>query len=200
MNSKIGLFFGSFNPIHIGHTAIANYILEYSDLSEIWFIVTPQNPFKKDENLINEHFRLEMTKISIADDPRFKASDIEFNLPKPSFTINTLQELNRLYPSNIFVLLMGSDNIINLNKWKDADKIIGNYEIIVYPRQGYPISATDLPPNTKIIDAPIMEISSTMIRNSLKAGKKLSYFLLSDVYKYVKMNDLYERCKVNGAR
>jgi len=188
--NKIGLLFGSFNPIHIGHTAVANYIIEYSDLSEIWFIISPQNPFKKDENLINEHFRFEMTKIAISAEPRFKASYIEFNLPKPSFTINTLRELNKLFPSFTFVLIMGSDNIINLHKWKDADIIIGNYEIIVYPRPKFSVSNADLPPKTTLINAPLFDISSTFIRQSLKVGKKINYFVPTGVYNYIKTNNI----------
>jgi len=190
---NIGLFFGSFNPIHIGHTALANYILEYSDLSEIWFIVTPQNPFKQDVELIDEALRLEMTRLAIADEPRFKVSDVEFKLPKPSYTINTLETLKLQYPSNNFILIMGSDNYMQINEWKDAKKIIENYEFIVYPRPGYPISEHNLPPKAKIIEAPLLDISSTMIRNGLAAGKKLSYFLATGVFEFI-----WENCNLNS--
>jgi nicotinate-nucleotide adenylyltransferase len=197
MNGKLlqkintGLFFGSFNPIHVGHTAIANYILEYSELSEIWFIVTPQNPFKKDDKLANEFFRLEMTKLAIAQETRFKVLDIEFKLTKPSYTFNTLEALSNQYPHNNFVLLMGSDNILQINKWKNADKIIGNFDIIVYPRLGYPIFEKDLPQKTVLINAPLLDISSTLIRNSFAEGKRLSYFLSPEVFDFIEKKELY---------
>ena len=190
--NKIGLFFGSFNPIHIGHTAISNYILEYSDLSEIWFIVTPQNPFKVDDTLLDENLRLEMLKQAIVNETRFKAEDIEFNLPKPSYTANTLTELSLLHPSFNFVLIMGSDNYLNIDKWKDAEIITENYEIIVYPRLGYYALKHSLPLKTQIINAPIIDISSTMIRDGIKIGKKMMFFMPSGVYDYIKINNLYK--------
>jgi nicotinate-nucleotide adenylyltransferase len=188
---KTGLFFFFFNPIHIGHTAMANYILEYSDLCEIWFIVTPQNPFKKEANLADECFRLEMTRLAIAQESRFKVSDIEFTLTKPSYTINTLEALTSQYPHNNFVLLVGSDNILQINKWKNADKIIGNYDIIVYPRPEYSISEKEIPTKSILINAPLLDISSTLIRDSLAKGKKLSYFLSPAVFEFIKKNELY---------
>ena len=188
---NIGLFFGSFNPIHIGHTALANYILEYSDLSEIWFVVTPQNPFKQDVELISEALRLEMTRLALSDEPRFKVSDVEFNLPKPSYTINTLETLNFQYPSNNFVLIMGSDNYLQINNWKDAEKIINNYQFIIYPRPGYSVSELNLPQKAKIIAAPLLEISSTMIRKGFAEGKKLSFFLAPAVFDFISDRKLY---------
>ena len=195
---NIGLFFGSFNPVHIGHTAIANYILEYSDLSEIWFIVSPQNPFKKETQLIDESIRLEMTKIAVVEEPRFKVSDIEFNLSKPSYTFNTLKTLSIQYAAYKFVLLMGSDNFLNIGKWQNADKIIDNYDIIVYPRPGYSISEKDLSKNVRIINAPLLDISSTMIRNSIAEGKKLTYFLHKGVFEYIKKRGLYHKLIVDS--
>lgn len=182
---NIGLFFGSFNPIHIGHTAIANYILEYSDLYEVWFVVSPQNPFKQDVKLVDESLRLEMTRLAIANEPRFKVSDVEFNLPKPSYTINTLERLNQQYPLNNFVLLMGSDNYLQINKWKDVEKIKKNFNFIIYPRPGYSVSEYELSLKVKIIDAPLLNISSTMIRNGFAEGKKLNFFLSPAVFDFI---------------
>jgi nicotinate-nucleotide adenylyltransferase len=190
---KTGLFFGTFNPVHIGHTAIANYILEYSDLSEIWFVVSPQNPFKKGVKLISEHFRLEMTKLAISQEARFKVSDVEFHLPKPSYTFDSLEELKRDFSKNKFILLMGNDNILHLSKWKYSDRIIGDYDIIVYPRPGYPISENDLPMRTQLINAPLLDISSTMIRNSFAEGKKLPYFLSPAVFDFIEKKELYRQ-------
>jgi nicotinate-nucleotide adenylyltransferase len=191
--TEIGLLFGSFNPIHIGHTAVANYILEYSDISEIWFIVSPRNPFKQEAQLANEKHRLQMTEIGIAQEPRFKVSDVEFNLTRPSYTINTLETLSARYSHINFVILMGSDNYLNIAKWKDGNKILDSYNIIVYPRSGYSVFMNKLTHKTKLIDAPLLDVSSTLIRNSIAEGKRLHYFLHPGVFQFIGMHGLYRK-------
>jgi len=191
MNKKIGLFFGSFNPIHIGHLAIANYIVEFTDINQIWFIISPHNPLKKKATLLNDNQRFYMTNLAVEDDPRFKASNIEFNLPQPSYTINTLTYLKEKYPKNKFALIMGGDNLKYLHKWKNYLEILKNYQIVVYPRPGI---KTTIPENSKIniIDAPLMEISASFIRNAIKTGKDIRYFLPEKVYQYIDEMNLYK--------
>ena len=191
MRKNIGLLFGSFNPIHIGHIALANYILEYSELSEIWFIVSPQNPFKDESELIPESFRYQMVQMAIADELRFKVSDIEFHLPKPSYTINTLEKLVGEYPEFNFTIIIGSDNLIALNEWKNVDKIFQLVDFIVYPRPEYPIDKTSALLKTTIINAPLLDISSTMIRKAIKENRKLQYFLPKGAYGFIVENKLF---------
>lgn len=188
---KVGLFFGSFNPIHIGHTAIANYIIEFSDLDKIWFVVSPQNPLKNKASLLNDYQRLEMVNLVIYDDLRFKACDIEFKLPKPSYTIDTLTYLKEKYPSFEFVLIIGSDNYINLHKWKNYDVLASEYCFIIYPRPGFECDKKQLKDNFTVIDAPQIEISSSFIRNALSSKKDIRYFLHPDVYKYISEMNFY---------
>ncbi len=188
---NIGLFFGSFNPIHIGHTAIANYIIEFGGLDKLWFVISPHNPFKDKANLIDDHLRLEMVNRAIKDDPRFSASDVEFSLPKPSYTINTLNKLKELYPNNRFTLIIGSDNYDSLHKWKDYNKIAEEYEFMVYPRPGFDCKQINLKGKFSIINAPQIEISSSFIRESIAAGKDIKYFLNTEVYMYIKELNLY---------
>jgi len=191
MNKKIGLFFGSFNPIHIGHLAIANYIVEFTDINQIWFIISPHNPLKKKATLLNDNQRFYMTNLAVEDDIRFKASNIEFNLPQPSYTINTLTYLKEKYLKNKFALIMGGDNLKYLHKWKNYLEILNNYQIFVYPR---PCIKTTIPENSKIniIDAPLMEISASFIRNAIKTGKDIRYFLPKKVYQYIDEMNLYK--------
>jgi nicotinate-nucleotide adenylyltransferase len=192
-NKKIGLFFGSFNPIHSGHLILAKYLLNQSDLSDIWFVVSPQNPLKDKKSLLGEMHRLQLVKIAIEDEPHFKAIDIEFKMPKPSYTIDTLIHLTEKYPKNKFVLIMGSDNINTINKWKNYEIILSDYEVYAYPRI---VEKSNLPaiehPNIKYISAPIIELSSTMIRAHIKEKKDVRYFLSEKVYDYVKEMHFYE--------
>lgn len=188
---KIGLYFGSFNPVHIGHLAIANYMVEFAGINELWFVVSPQNPLKKKENLLNDYDRLEMMHIAVANEQRFRVSDIEYRLPKPSYTIDTLVHLSEKYPDHKFALIMGSDNLESLNRWKNYEMILENYEIIVYPRPGYESSSVADSPNIKVVDAPLMEISSTFIRDSVKAGKKINWFLPPKVWEYIDKMGFY---------
>lgn len=197
---KIGLYFGSFNPIHIGHLAIANYMIEFSpDLDHIWFVISPQNPLKKKSTLLANHHRLYLTELAIGNNPELEASDIEFYLPRPSYTINTLTYLEERYPTNRFALIMGADNLKTIKKWKNYDLLLEKYEIYVYPRLGYPTDKiTDeenILKNAVIhyVDAPLMEISSSFIRTSVKEGKNIRYFLPPKVYEYIREMHFYEK-------
>jgi nicotinate-nucleotide adenylyltransferase len=197
--SKIGLYFGSFNPVHIGHTAIAGYMTEFAGLDQVWFVVSPQNPLKKKETLLADHHRLCMTQLAIGDNDRLKASDIEFRLPVPSYTIDTLAYLKEKYSKNEFCLVMGEDNLYTLHKWKNADELIKKYQIYFYPR------LDSVKPSSALLDqilskavvhsvnAPLMEISGTFIRNGIKNGKDMSYFLAPEVWKYIKEMHFYEK-------
>lgn len=189
----IGLYFGTFNPIHIGHMAIANYIVEFSGIDQLWFVVSPQNPHKIKVNLLDDYQRLEMVHRAVDDDPRFRVSNIEFGLPKPSYTIDTLTYLKELYPDHKFLIIMGSDNLDKLHKWKNYALIIGNYGIIVYPRPGFDRKNIEGQNNMVICDAPLMEISSTFIRESLKQGKDMRHFLPPATWKYIEEMNFYRK-------
>ncbi|MDD4148965.1 MAG: nicotinate (nicotinamide) nucleotide adenylyltransferase [Bacteroidales bacterium] len=183
-NNEILLFFGSFNPIHIGHTAIANYLCEFCNIHELWFVITPQNPTKKASTLLNDRDRQYLTQLAIEDYPKFRVSDIEFYLPKPNYTIDTLTYLKEKYPNLNFSILIGGDNLESLHKWKNYRKILDNYKIYVYKRPCY-----ELPEfknaNITIVDAPQMEISSSFIRKAIKENKDIRYFLPPKVYDYI---------------
>lgn len=188
---KIGILSGSFNPIHTGHLILAQYMAEYEDLDEIWFVVSPQNPMKHQDSLINERFRLEMVKLAIQENPRFKCCDIECNLPIPSYTINTLNELEKKYPERKFSFIIGADNWLIFNRWKDSDKILARFPILIYPRTGYDIREPLSHPNVKLTAAPRIEISSTFIRSAITEKKKMNFFLPENVYKYILRKNLY---------
>lgn len=177
---KVGLYFGSFNPIHVGHLIIANHILNESELEMIWFIISPLNPFKDTQNLMHEYDRLHLVKKAIEDDPRLKASDIEFSLPKPSYTVHTLTYLKERYPENSFFIIMGSDGFQNLDKWKNYEVIIKDYPIIIYKRPGFDVN-NKLNANITIMKAPLLEISSTHIRGLIRAGKSIKYLVPSSI-------------------
>lgn len=189
---KVGLFFGSFNPVHNGHMAIANYMLEFTDLNEVWFIISPQNPFKTKQNLLNDYQRLELVNLAINDTMGFRASNIEFNLPKPSYTIDTLAYLFDKYPEKEFVLIMGSDNLINFHKWKNFNEILRHHQIYIYPRPDTEQVELMKHPNVKKVDAPLMEISSSFIRKAIKENKDIRYFLPNNVWSYIKEMYFYE--------
>ena len=197
---KTGLFFGSFNPVHIGHTAIANYFVEYAGLREVWFVVSPHNPLKERTSLLAEYHRLELVRLALEDDPRFRASDIEFRLPKPSYTIDTLAYLTEKYPKREFVLIMGGDNLVTLHKWKNFEELVRRYKIVVYPRKGsdtgtlHP-SLEKLIPKARIsvTEAPEMEISSSFLRRAIREGKDMRFFFREPVWKYIRDMHFYEK-------
>jgi nicotinate-nucleotide adenylyltransferase len=181
---KVGLFFGSFNPIHIGHLAIANYIVEFTELDRIWFVVTPHNPLKPKKTLLADNHRYYMVNLAVEDNRRFKASNIEFKLPQPSYTVNTLAYLKEKYPDLEFSLIMGADNILTIQKWKNYEYILQNYKIYVYPRPGYNLDNINYK-NVITVNAPIMQISASFIRNAIKSGKDVRYFLLPKVWEFI---------------
>lgn len=172
-----GIFSGSFNPVHIGHLALANWLCEFAGLDEVWFVITPHNPLKDRSNLMDNRLRYELVEASIAGYPKFKASDFEFSLPQPTYTIDTLRALEKTYPDRQFHFIMGADNWAFIKRWKESDQLISNYPILVYPRKGYEIQIPSDIPSIRKVDAPLMEISSTFIRESLKAGKDVRFFL-----------------------
>ncbi len=183
------MYFGSFNPIHIGHLIIANTLYDRSDLDQVWFVVSPQNPLKRRQSLIHEFDRLRMVELAIADQHHFRASDVEFRMPKPSYTIDTLAYLSDQYPAHRFCLFLGSDNLSQLPRWKNYQTILDNYEIFVYPRPG---DAQDFGhPNIKTIDAPLLDISATFIRKSIQDGFSVKYLLPEAVEDYIRDKKLY---------
>jgi len=202
---KIGLYFGTFNPIHIGHLIIANHLAEYSGLDQIWMVVTPHNPLKNKQTLLDDYQRLQLVFLATEDYPKIKPSDIEFKLPQPNYTVNTLAHLQEKYPKHIFSLIMGEDNLKSLQKWKNYEIILQNHEIFVYPR----ISSEDDTsskgelmkqnltiknnPKIQIVDAPIVEISSTFIRENIKNKKNVQPLLPSKVWEYIDHNNLYKK-------
>ena len=196
---KIGLFFGSFNPIHIGHLILANYILEHSDMQELWFVVSPQNPFKEKKSLLNDHNRLDMVQLAIKNYQKMRASNVEFSLPTPSYTIDTLTYLQEKHPDYSFSLIMGEDNLKSLHKWKNYELLLKNHQIIVYPRiLGEDISSspnvTQLKNHHNIhkIDAPIIELSATEIRDMIKSGKNVRPMLPPEVFEYLDGSSFYK--------
>lgn len=189
---KVGLFFGSFNPIHIGHLAIANYMVEYSDLDEIWLVISPQNPLKNKKSLLNEFERYKMVELALSDQDKIKPCDIEFRLSKPSYTIDTLTYLSERNPNHHFVLIMGTDNFQSFHKWKNHEEILKQYMIYAYPRPGIGLGEFENNTNIKLIDAPLMEISSSFIRESIKNQKDIRFFLPSRVYDYIHKMNFYK--------
>jgi len=192
---KIGLFFGSFNPIHFGHLILANYILENSDMDELWFVVSPQNPFKDKKSLLTDHNRLDMVQLAVKNYPKMRASNVEFSLPKPSYTIDTLTYLKEKYPNYSFALIMGEDNLDSLPKWKNAEKLMSDYQIIVYPRtfEGEKKDSEYLQhENISMVNAPIIELSATEIRNMIKEGKNVRPMLPPEVFEYLDGSSFYK--------
>lgn len=189
---KIGLYFGSFNPIHTGHLIIASHVLNETDLQRIWFVVSPQNPFKPSSTLLNEYDRLHLVQIAIEKDNRLKASEIEFSLPKPSYTSHTLTYLAEKYPSHQFSIVMGSDSFQNLGKWKNPESIIANFPIIVYRRPNHEV-VNELNANVTVMDAPLLEISATFIRENIQRGKSIKYLVPKAVEDEIEKSAFYRK-------
>lgn len=190
---KVGLFFGSFNPIHIGHLAIAEFIVEQTDLDNLWFVVSPQNPLKEKKSLLADHHRWAMVNLAIEDDARFRAIDIEFKMPRPSYTIDTLTRLSEKYPDKEFVLISGTDIFQSLHKWKNHEQLLEQYSFYVYARPNYKMGDYENHPKIKIFNAPQMEISSSFIRKSIKAKKEVKYLLPPKLDDYLKEMHFYEK-------
>jgi len=190
---KTGLFFGSFNPVHVGHLIIAAYMREFSDLTDVWFVVSPENPLKDKKTLLAEHHRLMLVKTAIEDDPHFRVTDIEFKMPKPSYTIDTLAHLSEQYTDRKFVIIAGGDIFPTFHKWKNYQVLLEEYQIYVYSRPGYHPGDYKSHPNVKIFNAPLMQISSSFIRNSIKEGKDIRYMLPAKVWKYICEMHFYEK-------
>lgn len=188
---NIGLFFGSFNPIHIGHLIIANYMVEHTAMDEVWFVVSPQNPFKEKKSLANMYDRLEMANLAIGTSDRLRVSDIEFSLPQPSYTIDTLTYLKEKYPHVLFSLIMGQDNLDGLHKWKNAEVLLRDYTITVYPRFGQETGKLENHPSVRITDTPRIEISSTLIRRLQKERKSIQYLTPDAVIDFIEKKGLY---------
>lgn len=187
-----GLFFGSFNPIHVGHMVLANYMIAVAGLKEVWFVVSPHNPLKEKSTLLHQRQRLFMVKEAIGDYPKMKASNIEFNLPQPSYTINTLAHLEEKYPKKEFALIMGEDNLQTFHKWKNYEEILKSYFIYVYPRNGYNGGKFRDHPRVKFTKAPVIEISSTSIRQWVKEKKDVRFFMPPAAWTYMKEMHFYE--------
>ena len=188
---KTGLFFGSFNPVHTGHMIIANFMATQSDLHEVWMVVSPQNPFKAKKSLAKDHDRLHLVHLAIGDNPRLKASNIEFNLPKPSYTIDTLTYLKEKFPKKEFALIMGGDNLGNFHKWKNYEQILANHEIYVYKRPQYELGDLAGHPKINIMEAPLMQISASYIRRCIQENHSIQYLVPDTVFDYINNNALY---------
>ena len=190
---RIGLFFGSFNPIHIGHLALANYMVNYTEMQEVWLVVSPHNPLKKKSQLLNQNDRLHLVNLALDFHPSIKASNFEFDLPQPSYTINTLVRLKEKYPQHEFSLIMGQDNLTSFNKWKNYEEILKRNHIYVYPRPNSGPSEFDEHPNIHFTEAPVMEISSTFIRNAIKEKKDVRFFTHPKVWEEIDTMNFYKK-------
>jgi nicotinate-nucleotide adenylyltransferase len=187
---KIGLFFGSFNPVHVGHMIIANFMATQTDLKQVWLVVSPHNPLKPKQSLARDRDRLHLVRLAIGDNPRLRASDVEFNLPKPSYTIDTLAYLREKHPEKTFALIMGSDNLASIHKWKNYEILLRDYPIYVYNRPGY---EPEMPPAGDIerFEAPLMQISASYIRQCLQRGQSVQYLVPDAVFAYLESSGLY---------
>ena len=188
---KIGLYFGSFNPIHVGHLIIASHIAQTNFVEQVWLVVSPQNPLKKSSSLLNEYHRLYLAQLAVENDPLIKICDIEFKLHKPSYTIDTLAYMEEKYPENKFFVIMGSDSFKNIDKWKNAEILKKKYEFIIYPRLGFNI-IENKNINLKIVPAPLLNISSTEIRKNIKAGKSVRYLVPGKVFEEIEKGRYYK--------
>jgi len=188
---KIGLFFGSFNPIHIGHLTIANLLVEMTELDKVWFVVSPHNPFKKRSNLLHEFDRIDMVRLAIADNPNFDVTDVEFHMPRPSYTIDTLAYLSDKYPQHRFQPIIGGDNLKHFKKWKNHQQLLDNFGLIVYPRPDFEENLHNFENIQIVKDVPLMEISATLIRKLIREGKSIKYLVHDDVASLIHFKKLY---------
>lgn len=186
----IGLYFGSFNPIHTGHLIVANHVVEHSDIDKIWFIVSPHNPLKDSHSLLNEYDRLHLVSLAIEDNNKFRASNVEFHLPKPSYTIDTLTYLTEKFPLERFSVIMGSDSFQNIHRWKNFERLVADYSFVIYNRPGFEVKETHNADLT-ILNAPLLEISSTYIRKQINDKKSIRYIVPDNVQKYIAENRYY---------
>lgn len=189
---KVGLFFGTFNPIHVGHLIIANYMAEITDLDQVWFVISPQNPLKKKKHILDEHARLELINLAIEGNDQLRVSDVEFDMSRPSYSIDTLGKLSELHPDHEFVLIMGSDNLSQLPEWRDYKKILDQYQVYVYKRQGYKNHPLLKDPNVKSFNVLLLQISSSYIRRALKEGRTVKFFLPDRVYEHIQKKGHYK--------
>lgn len=191
---KIGLFFGTYNPIHAGHMIIANYMAEFTDLDRVWVVVTPHNPFKEKKSMLADHHRMQLVRRAIGDDNRFRAIDVEFNLPQPNYTIHTLTYLGEKYPEHDFVLVMGADNLSHFPKWKNYQQILDNHQVYVYPRvEEKEFGELLNHPRISLFPAPMIQISSSFIRKAIADKKDIRHYLPKDVYEYIREMHFYEK-------
>ncbi len=188
---KTGLFFGSFNPVHVGHMIIANFMATQTELEEVWLVVSPHNPLKSKKTLARDHDRLHLVRLAIGDNGRLRASDIEFSLPQPSYTIDTLAHLRDAYPEREFALIMGGDNLLSLPKWKNYELLLRDYRIYVYQRPDYEMGALADHPAIVLLEAPLMKISASYIRQCLQEGKSVQYLVPDAVFAYLEAAGLY---------
>lgn len=188
---KIGLFFGSFNPVHVGHMIIANFMVQHSDLDQIWMVVSPHNPHKDKKSLAKDHDRLHLVNLAIGDNARIKASDIEFSLPKPSYTVDTLAYLAEKYPQHAFSLIMGGDNLATFHKWKNYEKILSDHHIYVYDRPGYELGDLVAHHTVTILEAPLLSISASYIRQQIRDDKSIQYLVPDVVWNYLVGSSMY---------
>lgn len=189
---KVGLFFGSFNPVHVGHLIIGNYMATQTDLDEVWLVVSPQNPLKKKSTLARDFDRLHLVRLAIEDSPNLKASNIEFDLPKPSYTIDTLTYLNEAHPDKDFVLIMGGDNLGTLHKWKNYEQILKHHQIYVYQRPNYKLGDLATHSSIKIFEAPLMQISASYIRKCIREENSIQFLVTQPVFEYIASSSLYK--------
>ena len=190
----IGLYFGSFNPIHCGHLIIANHVLNNSDVDKIWFVLSPHNPLKEAHSLLNEYDRMQLAELAIGDNSKFRVSNVEFHLPRPSYTIDTLTYLSEKFPLERFSVIMGGDSYQNIHRWKNYEQLLKNYSVIVYNRPGFVVNVTkEMPVN--VMDAPLLDISSTFIRKQIREGKSARYLLPDAVWKYINENRYYQEAR-----
>jgi nicotinate-nucleotide adenylyltransferase len=189
----VGLFFGSFNPVHVGHLVLANYMLSFTDMEEVWMVISPQNPFKEKAGLLDQNNRLFLVNLALDDHPRIRSNTIEFSMPQPSYTIHTLARLGEKYPQHRFSLIMGQDNLHGFHKWKNYEEILRSYRIYVYPRPGAQPSEFDRHPSVVLTSAPLIEISSSFIRQAIREGKDVRFYLPSKVWEEIDIINYYRR-------